>query len=89
MKELNESLYYAEVQLLTKYCRNCLDDKMKDKIMMFLFKNTLYDNAIELGFTEDADQYYTELMNLLDMRTCDCSVNDSKSCANGYCELCR
>ena len=75
MNDINDSLYYAEVKLLTKYCHNCLDNKMKDKIMMFLFKKTLYENAIALDFT--------------DMRTCNCTINDCKNCKDGYCELCK
>lgn len=55
--EMNESLYYAEIKLLTTYCHNCLDNKMKDKIMMFLFKKTLYDNATTLNLADDAEQY--------------------------------
>ena len=86
MNDINDSLYYAEVKLLTKYCHNCLDNKMKDKIMMFLFKKTLYENAIALDFTEDADIYYKEMLNLLDMRTCNCTINDCKNCKDGYCE---
>lgn len=89
MNEINESLYYAEVKLLTKYCHNCLDNKMKDKIMMFLFKKTLYDNAVELELTDDAQQYYIEMLNLLGMRTCNCTINDCNTCKDGYCELCK
>lgn len=87
--EANESLYYAEVKLLTTYCHNCLDNKMKDKIMMFLLKKTLYDNAVALNFTDDAEQYYNEMLNLLDMRTCNCTINDCKNCKDGHCELCK
>ena len=86
--EKNESLYFAEVKLLTKYCHTCLDNKMKDKIMLFLLKKTLYENATELGLTDDADKYYTEMLNLLDMRTCSCTIDNCKSCEYGYCELC-
>ena len=91
MNEVNESLYYAEVKLLTTYCRNCLDNKMKEKIMMFLFKKTLYDNAIELGLTDDADLYYKEMLNILDMRTCNCNIlcNKCNNCANGSCSICK
>ena len=89
MEEITDSLYYAEVKLLTIYCRNCLDNKMKDKIMMFLFKKTLYDNAISLGLQEDADMYYNELINLLDMKTCSCDIINNKCCENGYCQLCK
>lgn len=84
-----ESLYYAEVKLLTTYCCNCLDNKMKDKILMFLLKETLYDNATELGLTDDADRYYDEMLNLLDLKTCNCTINDYKNCENGYCQLCK
>ena len=86
--EMNESLCYAEIKLLTTYCHNCLDNKMKDKIMMFLFKKTLYDNATTLGLTEDAEQYYDEMLSLLDMTTCNCNIN-TKTCENGYCQLCK
>ena len=48
---MEESLYLAEVKLLTRYCHNCLDNKMKERIMMFLFKKELYDNATKLGLT--------------------------------------
>ena len=82
--EMNESLYYAEIKLLTTYCHNCLDNK----IMMFLFKKTLYDNATTLGLTEDAEQYYDEMLSLLDMNTCNCNIN-TKTCENGYCQLCK
>lgn len=87
--EKKESLYFAEVKLLTKYCHTCLDNKMKDKIMLFLLKKTLYENATELGLTDDADKYYTEMLNLLDMRTCSCTIDNCKTCENGYCELCK
>lgn len=89
MDNIIESLYYAEIKLLTKYCHNCLDNKMKDKLIMFLFKKTLYDNATTLGLTEDANRYYNEMLNLLDLRTCDCSVVDNKACKDGCCELCK
>lgn len=86
--EMNDSLYYAEVKLLKKYCNNCLDNKMKDKIMLFLLKKTLYENAIELGLTEDANQYYDEMLNLLDMKTCNCT-NTNNNCENGVCRICK
>lgn len=87
--EVTESLYYAEVKLLTKYCHHCLDKKMKDKIMLFLLKKTLYDNAVELELEDDAEQYLTELFNLLDLRRCDCEPGSCtcKCCNDGYCEL--
>ena len=56
--------------------------------MMFLFKKTLYDNATTLGLTEDAEQYYDEMLSLLDMTTCNCNIN-TKTCENGYCQLCK
>lgn len=87
--EKNESLYYAEVKLLTKYCQNCLDNKMKDLIMMFLFKKTLFEQATELGLTEDADMYYKEMLNMLDMRTCNCNINTQNCCKNGCCSVCK
>lgn len=87
--EVTESLYYAEIKLLTRYCHNCLDGRMKDKIMMFLLKKTLYDNAVALSFTEDADRYYSEMLNILDLKTCNCTIDDCKNCENGYCELCK
>ena len=83
-----ESLYYAEMDLLTKYCKTCLDNKMKNKLIMFLFKKTLYEHATALELTEDAERYYNEMSNLLDLRTCDCSVSDCNTCKDGYCELC-
>ena len=55
---------------------------------MFLFKKTLYDNATTLGLTEDAEQYYDEMLSLLDMNTCNCNIN-TKTCENGYCQLCK
>ena len=66
-----------------------IDNKMKDKIMMFLFKKTLYDNATTLNLADDAEQYYNEMLNLLDMRTCNCTIDDCKNCKDGYCELCK
>ena len=87
--EMNESLYYAEIKLLTTYCHNCLDNKINDKIMMFLFKKTHYDNATTLNLADDAEQYYNEMLNLLDMRTCNCTIDDCKNCKDGYCELCK
>ena len=74
MNEINESLYYAEIKLLKSYCSNCLDNNMKELIMMFLFKKTLYDNATALGLTEDADLYYKEMLNMLNLRKCDCNI---------------
>lgn len=56
---------------------------------MFLFKKTLYEDATALNLTEDADRYYKEMLNLLDLRTCNCTINDCKTCKNGYCELCK
>lgn len=87
--EVNESLYFAEVKLLTTHCHNCLDSKMKDKLMLFLLKKTLYDNATTLGLTDDATTYYNEMLNLLDMRTCNCNINDCNNCKDGYCKLCK
>ena len=84
---MEESLYYAEIKLLTQYCQACLDNKMKQKIMMFLLKHTLWQNATNLGFTEDAEKYYAEMLILLDMKTCDKKPN-CKNCQNGYCALC-
>jgi hypothetical protein len=92
MDEITESLYFAEIKLLTTYCSNCLDSKMKDKLMLFLLKKTLYDNAVELGFSADAENYYKEMLNLLDLRTCGCDITKGstcKTCANGTCELCK
>lgn len=86
---MEESLYYAEVKLLTTYCNSCLDNKMKDKLTMFLFKHMLWDNATKLGFTEDAEMYYNEMLNLLDMRTCKCSINNKNCCENGTCSICK
>lgn len=57
--------------------------------MMFLFKKTLYDNAVTLGLTEDSEMYLSELYNLLDMKTCACDINNCKDCENGYCQLCK
>jgi hypothetical protein len=90
-KNMEESLYLAEVKLLTRYCHNCLDNKMKERIMMFLFKKELYDNATKLGLTEDADMYYKEMLNLLGMRTCNCTINCNtcKNCSNGSCTICK
>lgn len=87
--ELTNSLYYAELKLLTSYCNTCLDGRMKDKLMLFLFKKTLYENAIELDLQEDAAKYYDEILNLLDMKTCNCNINNCKCCENGYCQLCK
>lgn len=91
MNEINESLYYAEVKLLRNYCSNCLDNKMKELIMMFLFKKILYDNATELGLTEDADLYYKEMLNMLNLRKCDCNImcNSCNKCGNGTCTICK
>lgn len=83
---MDESLYYAELKLLTTYCKPCLDNKMKDKLLLYLFKQTLYNRATELGLEEDAEQYYNEMLNLLDMRKCECSINNK--CENGYCSIC-
>ena len=76
---MEESLYLAEVKLLTRYCHNCLDNKMKERIMMFLFKKELYD------------MYYKEMLNLLGMRTCNCTINCNtcKNCSNGSCTICK
>lgn len=88
---MNESIYYAEVHMLRKYCHSCLDDKMKERIMMLLFKNTLYDNATKLGLTEDAQMYYNEMLNLLDLRSCDCNIDckTCNNCSNGSCAICK
>lgn len=84
---MEESLYYAEIKLLTFYCQACLDKKMKQKLMMFLMKHTLWRNALDLGFTADAEKYYNEMLILLDMKTCDAKPN-CKNCQDGYCALC-
>lgn len=89
MEENKESLYFAEVKLLTTYCHNCLDGRMKDKIMLFLLKKTLYDNATELKLTDDAAMYYSEMLNLLDMKTCNCTIDDCNNCKDGSCKLCK
>lgn len=83
---MEESLYYAEVKLLTKYCHSCLDNKMKERLMLFLMKNTLYENAIELGLEDDAAMYYSEMLNLLDMKNCNCSITNN-TCTNGNCTI--
>ena len=59
--------------------------------MMFLFKKTLYDNATELGLTEDADLYYKEMLNMLNLRKCDCNImcNCCYKCGNGTCTICK
>lgn len=84
---MEESLYYAEIKLLTTYCQNCLDNKMKEKLMMFLFKRVLWQNAVSLGFEEDAERYYNEMLLLLNMTSCGVKLN-CNNCANGYCSLC-
>ena len=56
---------------------------------MFLLKKTLYDNAVELQLEDDAKQYFNEMMNILDLRTCNCTINDCKNCTDGYCRLCK
>lgn len=88
---MDETLYYAEVKLLTRYCRPCLDNKMKERIIIFLFKKILYDNATVLNLTEDADMYYKEMLNLLDVRDCGCNIkcNTCKTCNNGTCAICK
>lgn len=88
---MEESLYYAEVKLLTTYCQNCLDNKMKEKITMFLLKKTLYENALALNLAEDAEMYHKEMLNLLDLRTCNCNIecNTCNNCQNGSCTICK
>lgn len=85
---MDEDIYYAKLKFLTTYCSSCLDSCMKDKLMMLLFKESLYYTAIKLGFDEDAEKYKTEILNLLNLRTCDCTTTGCKNCSNGYCELC-
>ena len=77
------------ILLPLNYIKASITFLYKDKIMMFLFKKTLYDNAISLGLQEDADMYYNELINLLDMKTCSCDIINNKCCENGYCQLCK
>lgn len=79
---MEESLYYAQIKLLMTYCRTCLDNKMKEKLMMFLFKYTLWETATELGFTDDAEQYYNELLLLLGLKGCSSDML-CKTCENG------
>lgn len=83
---MEESLYYAEIKLLTKYCQHCLDNKTKQRLMMFLFKKTLWENALALGYEEDADQYYKEMLRLLNVANCNDKPIDN--CEYGYCALC-
>ena len=47
--------------------------------------------AKKLGLTEDADMYYKEMLNLLGMRTCNCTINCNtcKNCSNGSCTICK
>lgn len=88
---MTDTIYYAEVKLLKNYCQNCLDNKMKERIMMLLFKNTLYENATDLGLTDDAEMYYNEMLNLLDIKTCNCTINckTCNNCCNGICSICK
>ena len=32
---------------------------------------------------------YNEMLNILDMKTCNCTIDDCKNCKDGYCELCK
>ena len=93
-----ETLYNAEVQLLRKYCHNCLDNKTKDKLVMFLFKMMLLENAEELGLSEDAKKYEIEILSLLNLtpnccNTCGTAavnkINCNTCCENGYCAICK
>lgn len=84
---MEESLYYAQIKLLMTYCQTCLDKKMKEKLMMFLFKKTLFDNALLLGFTDDAEQYYNEMLLLLEMKGCSNEII-CKKCEYGKCTIC-
>lgn len=84
---MEESLYYAEIKLLMKYCQPCLDNKVKETLMMFLFKKTLYDNATTLGFDDDAEKYYNEMLALLNLRGCNKKI-ECKKCENGQCSIC-
>ena len=52
-------------------------------------RDLLYDNAITLQLEDDAKQYFDEMMNLLDLKTCNCTINDCNNCKDGYCRLCK
>ena len=47
----------------------------------------IYNSTMNLA--DDAEQYYNEMLNLLDMRTCNCTIDDCKNCKDRYCELCK
>lgn len=68
-----ETLYNAEVKLLTTYCHNCLDNKMRNKIIMFLFKMTLLENAEELGLPKDVARYQQDILRLLGLGCSNCT----------------
>lgn len=71
---MDESIYYAEIKLLNKYCSTFPNETLKKRIIMYLFKKMLYDNATELELTDDASIYYTEMLNILNMVTTDNAV---------------
>ena len=41
--------------------------------------------------TEDADLYYKEMLNMLNLRKCDCNImcNSCNKCGNGTCTICK
>lgn len=89
-----KELYYYKVNLLTKHCDTCLDDKQMDKVMMCCFESHLLEYALEHKLIDDAIDYLYSLNKLLDisdnMECCKhsrCKNCFRHNCVNGICKL--
>ncbi len=60
-------IYYKEVELLCKNCSTCLDDQQMDRMVLFILKQDLLSYAINNNLIDDAVQYYTDLVRMLNI----------------------
>lgn len=94
----DKELYYKEIQLLTNHCSTCLDKQQKERMLLFLLKQSLLEYATDNDLIEDQIQYYKDLARMLCIdvkyniqnssviRCNECS--NIKGCCNGCCSLC-
>ena len=81
-------LYNAEIKMLRKYCRTCLDDGQMQLLMLIVFKRQLLEQAIATAHNKEALQFYLDLCKLLNVNINTKTVNTGcRTCVNGVCKL--
>lgn len=87
-----KELYYKEVNLLTEYCNTCLDKQQKEKLVLFILKQQLFQYAIENNLIDDQIAYYKDLARMLKIEVKSNMQNilpcAKCACTNGVCSLC-